>query len=791
MTVEIRAYTKYDQKSANLTVSVGAYQPVPTNATLPFDCSNISSTNKSEELLALSRMYVMQFKKRYLFSLKQSSEARLVFKVGSALTGSSLTCDKAIFCSGVGDCAITLGKVKCLCPAKQVGPSCQWDTSIVSTASEAVDCFARQIWALMGKNNDYIGFLESVQNIAYVEEFVSASRIADLVNITATIIDKSDIGILFADDNNLLKLLQVVDKLMSVISLNDGLLSDEKAFLQQKIFSTLTKVVDGQAARTSSPRFFKSDGAELALIPVYSSTLGQVSSLNFSVEGANIRFPLSALEGQGKFVMRLLQLEVNPFEQANEKRLDVSPLVEVRLVSSTGRELNSFKNAVTIEVPKLLKTPVQEGSSVDYPPYSCQYYDTKTKGWLTDGCSFAGETASAVLCECVHFTTFSAVAVPDNIKNQSNLMEALVRQNDITANNALINTFVKSEGYTNFFLKSYNLLGLWISLLFGLIYIAVQIAALRKPKRYEPSEENPLTAFPLVSLVVGQPYHLLPSSHVRTTIFFFNLALQMQYSIVFLIDNINGNFWEFGAYTTLVSIGSTYCIIAPFHFVKYLLIARWEKKIDPNRLRRRLKAISAWCGIVLFVLMVGSLIAFSLRFNLITDPKYALKWLWTFLFSIFIDSVLDIIPFTIAYNLANVRVRRLLLLLRGFYDTPVELSEKSMRAQLLQAKASERNEDIKKGMDKSRSEVFVVSPGAEQPEAHEDPDEPEIPIENEEDEEDLGESIAGTDQQLPDRNSREEEIEDVRLTLRENQRREQDHEEPGNRVQLANLYEDS
>lgn len=82
---------------------------------------------------------------------------------------------------------------------------------------------------------------------------------------------------------------------------------------------------------------------------------------------------------------------------------------------------------MVFEIQKKVPTPPLKGRGA--PPVACKYWDDQTNTFISEGCSFVGETLTSVKCSCTHMTEFSAgvnVAQLASVPSASDLNTAKV-----------------------------------------------------------------------------------------------------------------------------------------------------------------------------------------------------------------------------------------------------------------------------------------------------------------------------------------------------------------------------
>ena len=424
------------QYRKNITISLLPYNGNLTSLQLDIWRVNYSSLNTLydiyETAYSLYLIYATPFSLLY-----QKNLAFEIYKTAKLLNKNpSYFCDDLVHCSGNGVCQnnpLNSKSFYCRCFQGYSGENCGYYTRDFQLLTN----YTLNLILNM-KNID----LNTIDPLAFVKCLKVLLEMQDLLSKNGVILSILHL-------QNILSLSTLSIESLSVIIVDLGLINfhiykrpsfrlDEQIKYSKMIMNLLDLCLNitESLITLGQDYFISSEYVDIFLskkprFSFLSSELVFNGSLIIPLSKVQIYIPVEAFAIEDIITLRIIQWK-SSFQDFNTSDLDISLKGQIEFkIAGNKTQITKLNNPAFIYLAKItsydpIYVPGQQNLKT---PYTCGYFNETSNTFNSDGCLFVNETNQFILCNCSHFTTFSAQIIPSNITNPPSLSTLLDENN--------------------------------------------------------------------------------------------------------------------------------------------------------------------------------------------------------------------------------------------------------------------------------------------------------------------------------------------------------------------------
>lgn len=189
--------------------------------------------------------------------------------------------------------------------------------------------------------------------------------------------------------------------------------------------------------------------------PRFSLLSGLNGYLIIPLSKIQVYIPIEAFSIEDIVIVRIIQWKAD-FEDIETTDTDISSKGQIELkIAGQQMQIQNLTNPVLIYMAKIANyVPLNQDQTIPETPYICGSFDETLMTFNSQGCQFMNETNSFILCNCTHFSTFSAQIIPTNISNPPSLL-SLIDENNLNNEDISISSLLSVDFATNLIASRY------------------------------------------------------------------------------------------------------------------------------------------------------------------------------------------------------------------------------------------------------------------------------------------------------------------------------------------------
>lgn len=443
----------------NITVLLSPYNGDPqlksdlwrVNYTALITLNDIYSTAYS-----LFIVYGVAYSKSY-----QKDLAIAVYKAAKQLNqNSSYYCNDLIHCHGNGVCqqnSINSKTYSCKCFNGFAGENCYWDSRDYQLLTNYT------MTLMLNLRNINISTISTLTYLKCLKTFLDLKDLLPKNGIILAIISLQNI--LKLENLSLESLILVVENI-GLCNYHLFLSTSFQLVEQKKYTKVINKLMDNCLNKTEAKLvigqdyFISSKFVDIFLskkpkFSLLSSSMNSDSYFIIALSKIHFYIPNEALSIEDIVTVRAIQWKTN-FEDISSNDYDISFKGEIQLkFANIITPIENLTNPILIYMSKTVNYEPIIDINDGKIPYSCGYFDEDLYEFSKEGCQFMNESNSFILCNCSHFSTFSAQIIKENITYPPSL-STLINDNNLESSNVSISSLLKIDFVENLLSNRYT-----------------------------------------------------------------------------------------------------------------------------------------------------------------------------------------------------------------------------------------------------------------------------------------------------------------------------------------------
>jgi len=207
--------------------------------------------------------------------------------------------------------------------------------------------------------------------------------------------------------------------------------------------------------------FFSSENLDIYIakkprFSFISSPLVLNESLIIPLSKMQVYIPIEAFSVEDIVVLRTIQWKIS-FQDIDLDDNDISLKGQIEFKFSGEKvSIQNLTKPVLIYLAKIAIYDAVNDITDNMIPYSCGYYNESLSKFSSDGCQYMNESTNFILCNCTHFSTFSAEIFPKNNITYPPSLKTLIADNGIDNSNFSLTNLLSVDFSKNLITSRYT-----------------------------------------------------------------------------------------------------------------------------------------------------------------------------------------------------------------------------------------------------------------------------------------------------------------------------------------------
>lgn len=439
LTIELVVSNFDSELKTNLTLALLPYDGNLTQTQSDLWRLNYSSLVVLSDIYSTINLLYLVYGTTYS-EIYRRDNAIAVYKTAKLLNqNKKYYCDDLVHCNGNGVCntnPLNFKSFVCDCFSGFDGEYCSFDSRIYQLLSNYTLTLMLNLRAINLTTINPLIYLKSIRNLLNLHDLLQKNE------VILAILSVQDL--LKLPNLNIESLILIVETL-GLVNYNLYEMTMFRLDEQLKYSKLISTLLDSSLNQTENllvlgqNYFISSKYLDVYLSKKSRSSLinglnGSNASLIIPLSKFQVYIPVEAFATEDIITVRTIQWKAN-FEDFENSDDDISFKGQVEIKTGGKRtKVQNLTNPVLIYFAKIATfEPLNQDQAVYKTPYVCGTFDEPTMSFTNDGCQFMNETNTFILCNCTHFSTFSAQVVATNITHPPSL-STLIDMNNLNGN---------------------------------------------------------------------------------------------------------------------------------------------------------------------------------------------------------------------------------------------------------------------------------------------------------------------------------------------------------------------
>ena len=186
-----------------------------------------------------------------------------------------------------------------------------------------------------------------------------------------------------------------------------------------------------------------------------SSPLVFNGSLIIPLSKIQVYIPVEAFSVEDIVILRTIQWKTS-FQDFDLDDNDISLKGQIEFkFAGKKTQIQNLTKPVLIYLAKIAIYDAISDVGDKIIPYTCGYYNESLSEFSRDGCQYMNESTNFILCNCTHFSTFSAEIFPGNNITYPPSLETLIADNNIDNSNFSLTNLLSVDFSKNLMTSRY------------------------------------------------------------------------------------------------------------------------------------------------------------------------------------------------------------------------------------------------------------------------------------------------------------------------------------------------